>query len=222
MKSGWRQPRNDLYLDNFISSACSSYVTVKLGVIVMEIQQLTYEQYLMFPETIQRYEIIDGDMTMPPAPSFEHQWITDSLVLKLRPFVQQHQLGVVVSAPVDVLIQREPLRTRQPDVLFLSSVRTGIRGREGLRELQILNIAPDLVIEVLSPSETRRDVADKLADYRGIGVQECWLVSPEAQSVEVLHLNKETEHRVGLFGIGDTVQSEVLPELQLTVEEIFA
>jgi Uma2 family endonuclease len=194
----------------------------KVGVIVMEIQQLTYEQYLTFPETIQRYEIIDGDMKMPPAPSFEHQWIADSLVLNLRPFVQQRQLGVVVSVTVDVLIQREPLRTRQPDVLFLSTARTGIRGREGLRGLQTLNTAPDLVIEVLSPSETRRDVADKLTDYRAIGVQECWLVSSEAQTVEVLRLNKEAEHRVGLFGIGDTVRSEVLPELQLTVEEIFA
>jgi len=188
----------------------------------MEFQPLTYEQYLTFPETIvQRYEIIDGDIRMPPAPSFEHQWITDSLVLKLRPFVQKNQLGIVISAPVDVMIQREPLRTRQPDVLFLSSVRTGIRGREDLRGLQILQTAPDLVIEVLSPSETRRDVADKLADYRTIGVSECWLVSPEAQTVEVLHLARETEHRVGLFGIGDIIQSEALPELQLTVEEIF-
>ena len=188
----------------------------------MEIQQLTYEQYLTFPETIQRYEIINGDMIMPPAPSFEHQWITDSLVLKLRPFAQKRQLGVVISAPADVLIQREPLRTRQPDVLFLSTARTGIGGREGLRGLQTLQIAPDLVIEVLSSSETRRDIAGKLADYRAIGVSECWLVSPEAQTVEVLQLTKETERRVSLFGMGDTVKSEVLSELQLTVEEIFA
>ena len=114
------------------------------------------------------------------------------------------------------------LRTRQPDVLFLSSERTGIRGRRELREQPVIEAAPDLTVEVLSPGETRPDVLAKLEDYRAIGVRECWLVSPEAETVEVLRLGPAGWERDGLHGRGDQVRSVVLPELHLPVDHVFA
>jgi Uma2 family endonuclease len=131
-------------------------------------------------------------------------------------------LGVVLMAPVDLLIQREPLRTRQPDILYLSADRTGIRGRAQLRGLPFLEIPPDLVVEVLSPSNTRRDIESKLEDYRRIGVKECWLVSPEAETIDVLRLSAQsTTAAVGIFGIDGTLRSEVLGDFTLYVRDIF-
>jgi Uma2 family endonuclease len=65
-------------------------------------------------------------------------------------------------------------------------------------------------------------MAEKLADYQKIGVLECWLVSPEAETVEVLKLESDDVERLGIFGIGDEIRSEVLPDLTLQVNEIFA
>ena len=122
---------------------------------------------------------------MAAAPNADHQWLSGEVYWKLRDFIEPRGLGVVLFAPLDLLIQREPLRTRQPDVLYLSAERTGVKGRRELRGMQVLEVAPDIVVEVLSPSNSRRDTQEKLEDYRRLGVLECWLVSPEAETMEV-------------------------------------
>jgi Uma2 family endonuclease len=129
---------------------------------------------------------------------------------------------VVLVAPVDVVIEREPLRTRQPDILFLNAQRSGIKGPADLRQLQVLEVPPDLVVEVLSPSNTRREVDDKLDDYERIGVQECWLVSPEAETVEVLRLSSEGRETINIYGMAGTLRSEVLQDFSLRVGDIFS
>ena len=73
----------------------------------VEAKILTYEDYLDFPETTQRYEILDGVFTMTPAPTPDHQWILGNLFVALRTFVQTQRLGVVLCAPLDIVIQRE-------------------------------------------------------------------------------------------------------------------
>ena len=185
-------------------------------------ERLTYEDWLRLPATNQPHEILDGVIRMTPAPASDHQWIAGNLHDALRHLAHSGRLGVVLSAPVDVVIRKDPLRTRQPDVLFLSSERTGIRGRRELREQPVIEAAPDLTVEVLSPGETRPDVLAKLEDYRAIGVRECWLVSPEAETVEVLRLGPAGWERDGLHGRGDKVRSVVLPELHLPVDHVFA
>ena len=185
-------------------------------------ERLTYEEWLKLPETNQPHEVIDGVIRMSPAPVSEHQWIVQNLQSALVPFVRSRHLGVVLASPVDVLIQRDPLRTRQPDALFLCAERTGIRGRKELRGMPVIEVAPDLCIEVLSPSNVRTATDEKLEDYRRIGVRECWLVSPEGETVEVLALAPEGITRSGLYGPGDTVNSAALPDLELKVDEVFA
>ena len=184
-------------------------------------KKLTFNAWQALPETKQRYEIVDGVMLMPPAPTWDHQWIAQEIFARLRDFVNERGAGVVFMAPVDLLIQREPLRTRQPDVLYLNAERTGIRGRAQLRGIQFLEIPPDLVVEVLSPSNTRRDIEDKLGDYRNIGVRECWLVSPEAETIEVLDLSAEEVSTEAIFGVDGTVSSQVLGDFNLDVQDIF-
>jgi Uma2 family endonuclease len=178
---------------------------------------LTYADYLALPEMRARYEIIDGVMMMMcPAPTTKHQFVIGNLHVLLRNFVRRHKLGTVLLSPVDIIVQRVPkLRTRQPDILFVSHVRRSIIKDQ-------IEGGPDLVIEILSPGNTRRQIERKLADYVRIGVRECWLVSMEAEIVEVLQLSAKEIKRLGLYGAGDHVRSAVLPELALPVKKIFA
>ena len=184
-------------------------------------KRLTFEKWMALPETKQRYEIVDGAMLMAPAPTADHQWIMFEISARLRSFVNERNLGVVLPAPVDLLIQREPLRTRQPDILYLSAERTGMRGRSQLRGVHFLEIPPDLVVEVLSLSNSRRDIDERLADYKRIGVLECWLVSPEAETIEVLRLSPGESSTEAIFGVDGTLISEVLSEFTLPIREIF-
>ena len=184
-------------------------------------KKISFEDYLLMPEINHPYEIIDGEFMPSPAPIPAHQKVALNIVMALNPPVQERDLGVVLFAPVDIILQRHPLLTRQPDVLFIHKDKLSGTGLDAIEELQILEIAPDLVIEVLSASDTEKVLSGKLADYQRIGVKECWLVSREARSVEVLQLTKEQSQSLGHFGLGETIRSEVLPDFQLTVDAIF-
>src|SRR5215813_7411140 len=88
---------------------------------------ITYEDYLVLPEIRQRYEIIDGELIrMSPSPTAKHQEIIGTLYLKRTLLVQTHDLGKLFLAPLDVIISRNPIRTRQPDLLFIRKERLGI------------------------------------------------------------------------------------------------
>lgn len=118
---------------------------------------------------------------MSPAPTFFHQQIVQNLNLLLAPHVRRHQLGQVVTAPVDVVLAGEddvPV-TVQPDLLFLSQERLGL-----VQHGRIVG-APDLVAEVLSPSTAYRDLRAKRDLYDAAGVREYWIVDPIKQRVEV-------------------------------------
>jgi Uma2 family endonuclease len=176
--------------------------------------RLTYEEYLKTPEIKARFDIVDGVMTIAPTPTVAHQRILGNLFWKLDQFVSEQQVGEVLFAPVDVIVQRDPLRTRQPDLLFVSNERAGILGDQ-------VDGGLDLVVEILSPSNSRSDLEAKLSDYATLGVSECWLVSPEARSVEILGLTEGSWVRLGISGLGELVRSRVLPELDLAVVQLF-
>ena len=184
-------------------------------------KKISFEDYLLMPEINRPYEIIDGEFMLSPAPIPAHQRMSANIFKRLDEHVEAKDLGVVLFAPVDIILQRHPLRTRQPDVLFIHKNKLSGTGFDAIEELQILEIAPDLVVEVLSSSDTEKVLSGKLSDYQRIGVKECWLVSREARSVEVLQLTKEQSQSLGHFGLGETIRSEALPDFQLTVNAIF-
>jgi Uma2 family endonuclease len=181
----------------------------------VDLKHLTYDIYLTLPEMKQRYSIVDGVLVMAASPTPDHQTVVQETFVKLDSFVREQRLGRVFLAPLDIVIRRDPLRTRQPDVMFISNARRYIIGLQGIEG------GPDLVIEVLSPANTRQELQEKLQDYQTIGVREAWIVSPQAQTVEVLQLSAEGIQRSGLYGLGSLIVSQVLPELQLTVDELF-
>jgi len=187
----------------------------------VDVKRLTYLEYLETPEIKQRYEILDGEMIMTPAPTPYHQGVIGRILFLLQTFVTERNLGIVLGAPVDVIIRQDPLRARQPDILFLSATRSGINNIAQLRTMQVLKTPPDLVVEVLSPGNTRDEMLDKLEDYRKVGVSECWLVSPEAETVEVVRISAEGITTVNIGGIDGILNSELLKDFTPSLKELF-
>ena len=177
--------------------------------------RLTYEEYLEEPETMSRFDIVDGEVIMSAGPHIYHQTISGNINEPVRRFARENELGRVWYAPVDVIVQIAPLRVRQPDLLFISS--------EGAATIQDGRVhgGPDLVVEILSPSNSRRDIEAKLADYARIGVRECWLVAPEGRTVETLQLDGGEWKRLAIRGVGENVETVELEGLELPVSDIF-
>ncbi len=155
-----------------------------------------------------------------PNPTRRHQGILLNLAEQLHAYERRTHSGKTIIAPSDILIRRAPLRIRQPDVLFISNERLAQCGKD--TDPAPLTTAPELVVEVLSPSDTGRVLEGKLADYRAVGVQECWGVHTNTQKVEVLRLILERAETVATYSGSETLQSATLPGLTLPVAALFA
>jgi Uma2 family endonuclease len=179
---------------------------------------LSWDEYVRGePADLERYEIVDGVVIELPAPSVGHQRVVRRLLRLLEDFVSSRNLGEVLPTPLDIVVQQNPVRTRQPDLLFVRAENVLILEKQQDR----LEFAPDLVIEVLSPSDSVSELLKKLNDYHRIGVKEVWLVNPLAKTVEVLAWRRDDWELVGVFGETGTVRSRVLSELGLPVAQIF-
>lgn len=184
-------------------------------------KRLTFDEWQALPIIKQKCEVVDGVLVMSASPSGEHPWTIRVILRALDPFLSANRLGIALTAPYDVLVSREPLRVRQPDILVVNSELTGISHPSDLAGRPYLERPPLLVAEVLSPSNTPRDIEQRLADYRSIGVPECWLSRFPSRSVEVLRLTADAAITVANYGMGDILHSEVLPGFELPVADIF-
>jgi Uma2 family endonuclease len=143
----------------------------------------TYAQLVRLREKLDdhnRYEIIDGDLQVTPAPAPEHQWVSSGFHRVLSTHVWDHRLGMVFSAPLDVLFT--DFNVVEPDIVYITAEQIERIGRRGIEE------APTLVVEVLSPSTTARDRGIKRALYERQGVPHYWLAHPTRRSLEVREL----------------------------------
>jgi len=175
---------------------------------------LTYEDYCAMPEDGRRYQLIEGDLDVIPAPSTTHQRVSQNLELILAYHIRGHRLGAIFHAPIDVLLA--PDTVVQPDVVFVSRERRSVvteRGIEG---------PPDLVVEILSPKTRRLDRTTKMRVYARFGVRECWLIDPEAQSFEVFRLSGGAYVLAQAASGSETASSDLFPGLTLSLEAIFA
>ncbi len=184
--------------------------------------EVTYDDFMAMPETNRHVEVVDGVIYVMPGPRYRHQKTQDRFGRAIGDFVELHDLGVVLQAPSDVLIRKRPkLRVRQPDLLFISNRRAGFRAADDLDRVQDLNIPPDLVIEILSPGQDERTLADKLTDYASIEVEEVWFADQAAKSVRVLARVADGYRLAGEFRPGDRIVSAVLPGIDLDLAAIF-
>lgn len=174
--------------------------------------RITYQDYLKL-QGEQRYEVLEGELTMVPAPGAPHQVVLANLNDTLRAFVKLHNLGMVLFAPLDVILAEDSIV--QPDLLFIRKDRLAILKTEGVRG------APDLVVEVLSPSTAHHDRGVKRSLYGRHGVQEYWLVDPQEQTVEVACLRDGALETVRVEHVGANVRSLLFPDLVLPVCDLF-
>ena len=151
---------------------------------------------------------------MSPAPSFFHQDITANFFRLLDAWARGHRLGKTLFAPLDMVLTST--RVTQPDVIFISSERLNI-----VREGRVRGAA-DLVAEVISPGSRRRDRIDKRDLYEQHGVQEYWLLDPEAQTVDVLWLDSGAYRLMGRWRPGETAVSRLLTGFEVPVATMFA
>ena len=174
--------------------------------------KLTYDDYAKTPED-ERWELLDGELIMAAAPNMKHQSVQSNTDWHVQRFVRDRDLGRVFNAPTDVVLSEHDVV--QPDLVFVSSEREHI-----ITDANIQG-APDLVVEILSPSTASRDWRDKLDLYARHGVAEYWLVDPVSEIVWVFRLVDGTLVQVGMYGVGDTLTSPLLEGFSLELGEVF-
>ena len=187
---------------------------------------LTYAEYLASPVDTARYDILDGDKVYRrygsnamTSPSRLHQVTQGNLYLLLRAFASVGRVGQALMAPCDVLIGTTPLKVRQPDVLLISCER--LDRNPPAHEPSPLRPAPELVVEIISPSDRPGVLAAKLADYRTAEVREVWVVHMETQTIEVVALSGVAIETLATHRLGESVKSVTFPGLVIPVDAVF-
>jgi Uma2 family endonuclease len=175
---------------------------------------LTYQDLLETPEGDgNRYEILAGELIVTASPSKRHAWISFRLARRMADHVEQRSMGVVFHSPVDVRLTRYDVVV--PDIIFLSAERRNIFGE------RFVDGAPDLIVEVLSPSTRSRDLTAKLQLYARTGVQEYWIVDPDTSDVTVYALSAQGAYEL-VPAVEGRICSRLLPEFELQTADLLS
>ena len=174
---------------------------------------MTAEDLLRLPDGGSRYELIAGLPRRMPVGGLEHGWIGSRFVRHLGAF-DRRRLGIVVGPDTLFRFSRDPDYGLIPDAAFLGADRLPPRSQWW----DVAEVSPDLVVEVVSPHDTRADVAEKVAYYLAHGVVIAWVAYPAPRQV-VVHRADRAPLRLS---VGDTLDGEdVLPGFRLPLFEIF-
>lgn len=175
---------------------------------------MTVEEFARLPEDRHyRLELVRGRVVREPPPAWPHGRLVVKLIRCIDEFAEEHGLGLT-STETGFALYRDPDTLRAPDISFLSNERAAKPGYRGPYQ----RIAPDLVVEVLSPSDRRRAILDKVNDYLGAGSRVVWVVDPKRQIVTVHRPGagpKRLESRDVLRG------DDVLPGFELPLVKLF-
>ncbi len=164
------------------------------------------------PNDGKRREIVDGDLLVTPSPDLGHQRISRNLGFALLEYLKKHPVGELLDAPMDVILGE--FDVVEPDLLLVLKEHRNIL-RDWVRG------APDLVVEILSPTTAARDRGPKMKAYARFGVTEYWIVDPDRRAIEVYRLTQEGYRLGGTFREQDTLTSLLLPDFALAVAPIF-
>ncbi len=172
----------------------------------------THNDLLAMPEDGKQREIIDGELYVTPSPVNRHQMILFNLTLEFGKFLEAHPLGKLRFAPMDVILSEHDVL--EPDLLLVLNehqdvLQDWVRG------------APDLVVEILSPSTELRDRGIKMKAYARYGISEYWIVDPSAEVVEVYRLAPQGFQLAAKCAKDGVVDTPLLPGFSLPVAAIF-
>ena len=178
--------------------------------------KLTYDDFLLFPDDGKRHELIDGEHYVTPSPNVKHQAISGNLHGLLWTYLREHPIGRVFHAPLDVVFS--DFDVVEPDLLYVSKAR-----QADILTTQHVQGAPDLVVEVGSPSTRKRDATIKWRLYERGGVAEYWMVDPDMDTITIYRRAGGKYERAAELALdnGDTLTSPVFPGLGVPLSEIF-
>ena len=178
--------------------------------------KLTYDDFVLFPDDGKRHELIDGEHYVTPSPNLKHQKVLGNLHLLIGTWLEQHPIGQIFVAPFDVVFSR--FDVVEPDLLYMSNERAA----QVLTDANVQG-APELVIEIGSPSTRRRDETIKRRLYERSDVSEYWVVDPEIDIIRVYRrgtagFERPVELRAEAT---DVLATPLLPGLHLPLLRIF-
>lgn len=173
-----------------------------------------YRDYEALPADGRRYEIHDGELSVTPVPSPQHQRVSGNLNEILRQHVKSRRLGELFYAPIDCILSETTVV--QPDLVYLEASRlraVSARGIEG---------PPTLVVEILSPATSLVDRSAKRQLYARHGVPFYWIVDPEERSIEVYALSEREYELVARAGGAAPVRLPPFEDLSLVPDVLWA
>lgn len=176
----------------------------------------TAAELLQLPSNGKRCELIRGELKMMSPAGWEHGRIAGRIMAFLFQFVHERNLGAVLAAETGFLIEQDPDTIRAPDAAFVAKAR--IEQNEPVAGFW--RGAPDLAVEVISPSESYVQVDQKVTQWLEAGCRIVWVINPRRQTVQVF--DQQTPKQINVLNAADTITGgEVLPGFELQVEKLF-
>ncbi len=172
-----------------------------------------YSDLLAMPEDGRRYEIHGGELVVVPSPLPGHQIAAGEIFTLLNDY-RRRSGGVALVAPLDIVFDEHDVV--QPDVVFFRAER-----RHLVQPYAVTRAAPDIAVEVLSPSTAAIDRGRKMRMFARYGVPEYWIVDPIRRRIEVHVLEEGAYRRAQVASVDDTVRSLLLPDLTFDAIRIF-
>lgn len=178
---------------------------------------MTYEQYLAMPEDGKRFELVEGELFVTPAPRPWHQRLIGRIHTAIDVHLHRHPSGDVYLAPIDVVWTSRKIKGwTQPDLIYIAKERREIVGRQNVQG------APDLVCEVLSPGTMRADMIVKKRAYERHAVTEYWIVFQDIPRVEVYRRGRAGRYGVPkLIEVGASLTTPLLPGFSLAIADLY-
>jgi Uma2 family endonuclease len=175
--------------------------------------KLTVDEYMELPNDGKRYQILDGELDVTPAPRTRHQKILGRMFFILKEALDLKGQGDVYIAPTDVIL--DDFNVVQPDLLFVRKDRRHIIGDDNIKGV------PDLIVEVFSPSTRRTDVLVKSRIYERFGVPSYWTVDPDIDRMELFRLEGPAYVLAAAGSSPDVLRPAEFQGLELPLAEVF-
>lgn len=176
---------------------------------------LTLDEFQRLPDDECRSELVRGRLVREPPAGMDHGRLENRIAFLITAFVDQHALGEIFTGDTGFVLFEEPPTVRAPDVAFVSRDRLPAANES----IGFGRLAPDLAVEIVSPSNSVTEILDKAADYLAAGTRLVWVVEPRRRRVTVYRSRSE----IRLLSEEDELDGyDVLPGFSATVAEIFA
>jgi Uma2 family endonuclease len=194
---------------NILPLAMEVVIMIKKRDLLRE-DNVTYDDYASFDDG-NRYELVDGHLEiMSPGPNSIHQCISFEIQKRITQTCEKD--AIILYAPIDVILSAREVR--QPDLIILLRTHLRLLSKRGIEG------APDIVVEILSPSTAKRDKMSKMTTYAKHGIPEYWIVDPSNGYLELYQLEKDRYTLANIFAEKDSVSSRILHCVSFTMQEI--